>query len=109
MDAPHQVGTASKSIDLTNALFPWDSVVPCYLRMPNSEYLYLPCFTSEDKLRTLMTQVGITGYTIKKIEDGPEFMTSFNVPEASNIKVILDPHFVDGGRVRFLQVTPNVN
>lgn len=109
MDAPNPVGTASKSIDLTHALFPWDGESPCYLRMPDSEYLYLPCFTSAEKLRAMMDQVGITGYTIKQIDDGSEFMTSFNVPEAKDIKVILDPHFVDGGKVRFLQVSSSAN
>lgn len=106
---PHRTSKPLESVNLTHALFPWDGEFPCYLSMPDSEYLYLPCFTSADKLRAMMDQVGITGYTIKHIDDGPEFLTSFDVPEAKNVKVILDPHFVDGGKVRFLQVSPSAN
>lgn len=94
---------------LTGTLFPWEGGLPCFLRIPGSEYEYLPCFTSADKLHEMMAIVGITGYTIKQVEDGPEFLTSFDVPEARNIRVILDPHFVEGGRLRFFQVAPSAS
>jgi hypothetical protein len=56
-----------------------------------------------------MSQLGITGYTIKHINDGNEFMSSFDVPEAKDIRVILNPHIIEGGKVRYTLVTPNAN
>lgn len=77
--------------------------------MPESEYLYLPCFTSVELLEEMMSRVGVTGYTIKKVIDGAEFMNSFMTQEAKDIRVILDPHFIEEGRVRFQQVIPTQN
>ena len=107
---PHRVeGTPEKEVTLTGTLFPWDGDQPHYLMMPGSDYRYLPCFTSADKLREVMDRVGVSNYTIKQVEDGPDFLTSFDVLEAANVRVILDPYFVAGGRVRFTQVAPNVS
>jgi hypothetical protein len=108
MPEPHQVGPV-KSVDLTRALLPWDGTKPHFLRMPDSEYLYLPCFTSLDKLQDMMNLVEITGYTIKQVDDMTEFLGSFSSIEADGIKVILDPHYVGDGKVRFTQVTSSAN
>ena len=101
---PHPIGTGSKSIDLTGALFPWEGEQPVFMRMPGSSYLYLPCFTEVDKLRLIMARIGVFSYSVKQIEDGPDFLTSFDVPGAEDIRVILDPHFLEDGKVRFTQV-----
>lgn len=39
---PHRTGKPFLSVILIHALFPWDGESPCYLGMPDSEYLYLP-------------------------------------------------------------------
>lgn len=98
-----------KSVSLTGTLFPWDVDQPHFLRMPESHYRYLPCFTDVDKLKAMMARVGIFEYSIKKVEDGREFLTSFEVQGAEDIRVILDPHFIAGGKVRFTQVTQDSN
>jgi hypothetical protein len=51
-----------------------------------------------DKLRDMMSRLDIRDYTIKQVDDGPDFLTSFDVPEASDIRVILDPYCIEGGR-----------
>ena len=107
---PHRVeGTSEKSVSLTGTLFPWDGDQPHYFRMPGSNYLYLPCFTDADKLRDMMDRLHIQRYTIKQVNDGPDFLTSFDVLGAEHIKVIIDPHFIEGGKVRFTQVVPNAS
>lgn len=87
-------------VNLTGALLPWDTIKdqPCFLRMPDSEYFYLPCFTSIDQLRAMMGQIGVTEYRVKQVDDGHEFMSSFDVPQAKDIRVIL-----------FTQVAPTAN
>jgi len=107
---PHRVeGTTEKTVNLTGTVFPWDGTQPHFFMMPGSNYQYLPCFTDVDKLRDMMDRLHIQRYTIKQVEDGPDFLTSFDVPGAEHIKVVLDPHFIEGGRVRFTQVVPNAN
>ena len=103
MPEPHQVGTPLKSVSLTGTVFPWDGSQPHYLRMPESNYLYLPCFTDVDKLRDMMDRLHIQRYVIKQVDDGPEFLTSFDVPKAEHVRVILDPHFIGEGKIRFTQ------
>jgi len=109
MVTPSRTEAPSKPIELTNALFPWNGTTPHFLRMPDSEYLYLPCFTKVELLKEMMTRVGITDYTVKQITDGAEFMSSFSDQGSKDIRVILDPHFIEEGRVRFQQVIPNQN
>jgi hypothetical protein len=106
---PHRVGTPERSVSLTGTVFPWKDWQPVFFRMPQSDYLYIPCFTDVDKLRDMMARLNIRDYKIKQVDNGPEFLTSFDVPEASNMRVILDPHFIEGGKVRFTQVVPNAS
>ena len=103
-EAPKYVGTSIQQVHLTGTLFPWCDGMPVYLRMPGSPFLYLPCFTHESALRDVMRQAGVTFDKIKQIADGVEFMACFRVPEASNIRVILNPRYTPEGKVRYIQV-----
>lgn len=104
-DAPHPIGLP-KEVSITGALIPWDVDQPHFLTMPGSDFRYLPCFSAIEKLQTLMEALEITNYTVKQIDDGMSFLSSVSGPENQNVRVILDAHFVEGGRVRFTQVVP---
>ena len=107
---PHRVeGTPASSVSLTGTVFPWHEGQPIFLKMPESDYLYMACFTDVDKLRAMMVRLKIQDYSIKQVQDVHEFLTSFDVPEASDVRVILDPHFIAGGKVRFTQVSKDIN
>ncbi len=107
---PSLIGS-KRDVDLTGALLPWDTTKkqPCFLRMPDSEYLYIPCFTSIDQLRAMMVQIGVTEYRVKQVDDGREFMSSFDIPQARDIRVILNPRYIAPGRIRFTQVAPTAS
>lgn len=107
-DAPRSIGPL-KEVSITGALIPWDGDQPHLLRMPGSDFRYLPCFTTVEKLRALMEVLGILGYTVKQIDDGQDFMSSVSSSSAQDIRVILDAHFTEGGKIRFTQVVPSSN
>jgi hypothetical protein len=96
-------GPEPKAVDLTGCIFPWVEGAPFLCQMPGSEALYLPVFTTVEKLRAFLLRCpgGLdAGERLKKIEDGPEFFGS--VP--GEVVVIVDPWFTVAGTVRFTQV-----
>ncbi len=101
---PRLVNPFPKTLDLTGKLFPWDGVQPVLLSMPGSPSLYLPCFSSAAHLRDCMATAGIGYAGIKEIQDGPEFLSSFELEHRRTMKIIVDPYFLPNGRVRFSEV-----
>ena len=101
---PRPINNHLKVIDLTGKLIPWDEGSPVFLRMPMSEHLYLPCFSTETKLTQCLERAGIAWKNIKHIDDGQEFLKSFPCQE---IKIIIDPYWTDKGTVRFTEVKFN--
>lgn len=100
-EAPKPTGKPAAPVSLTGTLIPWSSEdQPVLLNMPGSRHFYLPCFTTEDRLREMMGRAGISFQKIKQVDDGPEFLTSVS-PSA---RVIVDPHLLENGRVRFLEI-----
>lgn len=98
-DLPRPVGKI-RPVRLTGALIPWAADdQPAVVQWPGSAQLYLPCFTSASDLIAEMAGAAIPIAKIKRIEDGPEFLSS--IP--GNIIVILDL-CTERGRVRFTQV-----
>lgn len=108
-EEPYRIpGTPVRSIELTGKIFPWDpsTAQPVLTRMGDSKAFYLSCFSKPEDLRATMTRLGITGYTIKQIQDGREFMSSIPSTYGEGpLHVILDPYPVpDGIRTRWTQV-----
>lgn len=99
--APRSTGKDPETISLDGCLIPYYAdEQPVLLNMPMSEDFYLPCFASEDELRSVMGRVGVSFDRIKQIEDGPDFLAS--IP--ASVVVITKIRFTDEGRVRFNQV-----
>jgi hypothetical protein len=98
---PKRTGAPARRVDLTGCLLPWGADdQPVFLGMPESTLVYLPCFSSALILRATFALANTSFASIKHIDDGREFLASIPLKYV----VILDPHFVDGGRVRFTRV-----
>lgn len=83
-------------------LFAWAEDQPVLLKIAGSPLFYLACFTSADNLRAMHLHLDAPFEKIKQIEDGLEFLSSFD--DHPNVIVIVDPYFTPEGRVRFVQV-----
>lgn len=97
---------------LTGKLFPWNKSTeqPVLINMPGSPYFYLPLFSSKEKLEGMLAAGRIPFDSIKHIDDGREFLTSLTEsPGWTETKVILDPYFLENGRVRFTELMLNVS
>lgn len=107
--APCATGRLPEAIELTGKLIPWYGMKahrtgqPALLSMPGSPSLYLPCFSTEEKLRIFLAEAKVPFESIKMIENGVEFLDGIREsPEP--VEVILDPYFLPNGHVRFMQV-----
>lgn len=105
-EAPKRTGKPAEELDLTGKHFPWGLGLPCFLSMPGTDALYLPCFTDPEKLCEVMAQAKAHFTGVKTIEDGPEFLSSIPTtgPGGVDVHVILDPYYTPEGKVRFKQV-----
>jgi hypothetical protein len=92
-----------EAASLAGSVAAWDGDQPVLLALPGSDALYLPVFKSEAMLRDLFDMLKLRFTSIKRVDDGNEFLSSF---AGSNVVVISDLRMVEGGRFRFLQLVP---
>jgi len=98
---PRPTGRGEAELQLTGCLLPFGADGRAVLlMMPGSVYLYLPLFTSLEKLQACLKQASVSYATVKQVVVGQEFLDS--IP--SDIVVIQDPWFTDEGKVRFMQI-----
>lgn len=109
-DAPKPTGKPAANVNLTGKLIPWMKGQPVLISIAGSRFEYLPCFSSEQQLRDFM-EGGAGGPipfgTVKQITDGREFLTSFGPEHLKVMRVILDPHAVEGGKIRWTEILPD--
>jgi hypothetical protein len=105
---PHRTGAPPRVISLTGKIFPWNPSTqqPWYIHIGETPDLYLACFSEAPALRAVMARIGVTGYTIKLIQDDFEFRSSIpsRLDAETPLHLILDPTFDDNGRSRFTQI-----
>jgi hypothetical protein len=89
----------------TSKLVPWANGSPTLLHIPGSEHFYLPCFSSEAGLRAAMQSASLPYSSVKRIDDGREFLCSIP-PSLSghSVRIVIDLRFLPDGRTRFLEV-----
>ncbi len=97
---PRPTGKPAEHCSIAGCLFPWRDEEPVLLQMPMSQHVYLPVFSDETRLRSLMIRAGVAFDEIKRIDEQDEFLVSL----PPKIVVIKDPWFTVQGTVRFLQV-----
>jgi hypothetical protein len=100
-DVPKQIGPL-KDITLTGLLMPWKAGQPSFIHMQGvgDSVFYLPLFSDEDQLRSVLARAGVDFDSIKQVDHGPEFLDS--IP--TEIIVITNLRFTDEGRVRYTEV-----
>ena len=101
-DGPQPTGRQPNLVTLTGAVFPWTGTEPVFLKLPGSPELYLPCFSSVEKLQETLEDGDIEWETIKLIQDEATFLAS--IYERPGVRVILDLHRTQEGNVRFTEV-----
>lgn len=103
-EGPRPVSPFAKHVELTGMLFPWDGVQPVLASMPGSPSFYLALFSDEERLRSFMEEAKIPFRSIKQVQDGPEFLTSFDERHRQTLKIIINPYYLPNGRVRFTEM-----
>lgn len=104
---PRSTGNPPRAVEITGKLMPWDprSEQPILFQMFGSPAYYLPCFTTEDDLRIALKGLDIQEFTIKVIQDGPDFLSGLpSIYEGQHLHVILDIVQTETGSFRFRQV-----
>jgi hypothetical protein len=92
-------------VNVSGTLLPYHNGEPVLLRFFGAGYLYLPLFSTEERLREIMARIGAPFDQIKQVNDGPDFMESLPARlDERQLQVIMDPHFLENGRIRFLQI-----
>lgn len=100
-EGPKPTGVADVKLNITGCLIPWGADnEPVLLNMIGSSSLYLPVFSSKDKLDSCLSTAGVSYVRIKVVTNGPEFMSY--IPK--EIEVVCDPWYTETGRVRFRQI-----
>jgi hypothetical protein len=93
-------------VSVTGHVLPWLDDHPVFLGMKGSEAQFLPLFSSVEKLREMMRMLDVTYHSIKKIDDGYEFIDSIprHLPSGTQIRIIIDPYLNAEGKTRFAEV-----
>lgn len=97
---PRRVSNKVLHLDLTGAIFLWREEAPVLTQLQRGGDLYLPLFSLKSNLDRFLKDYPIPYDRIKQVSDGPEFLSS--IPPG--IKVMLDPHKHENGRMRFREV-----
>lgn len=109
MLGPRPIGTPPRTIEITGHCFPWSDGQPVFASMLATSDLFLPVFSTIDKLRTMMATANIPYQSIKHIDDQRAFLDS--LPSRfgdQRLRVIVDPYFTKG-RVRFVEIMRDDN
>ena len=101
MNPPKPTGKPPESINLTGKVFAWRNEQPVLMNVTDSPHLYVACFSTVEQLQSLYERANISYDSIKSITDGDEFLDSF---EDTDIKIILNPHYTETGRIRYTQI-----
>lgn len=110
LPAPTRTTTPPVFMDLTGYLFPHrgsegDLVKPAFLGLGNSNALYLPCFSSIEKLRETMAAAGSSYAGVKQIDDGLEFLSELpRELDGHPVKIMCDPYKTEDGAIRYVEI-----
>lgn len=109
---PRRVNNRVDAVDLTGALFPWLDATelcegtPLLLELQGTNTLYLPMFTTVEKLRAELGRTNTKYDRIKQVQDGAEFLASIppTDPDGRKLRIMLDPWYTPQGTLRWREV-----
>ncbi len=93
------MATPPRIVDISGYVFPWqDDIGPALLTLDGSDDMYLPIFSTIDKLRVAATLFNIPVDRVKHIDSGNEFLDSVRHigPTGQAVRIMLDPFPNDG-------------
>lgn len=108
---PVRTSTPPVEMNLTGYLFPHkgsegDATCPAFLGLGGSNALYLPCFSTIEKLRATMEGIGATYVGVKHIDDGLVFLSELPKELGGKpIKIMIDPYTTPDGAIRYVEVS----
>ena len=89
----------------TGAFFPCDGENRVVVVMAATQRAYLPCFTTEAKLRELMERLSFPFDRVERIHDGPAFAESLGPGTGDLVlRLVLDPHLIPGPGMRWAEL-----
>lgn len=96
---------------LARHVMPFLNGQPAYVVMDETSDIFLPVFSSLDKLLATMTACGVLYDNVKKIDDQAVFLASIptQLPDGTNLRIIIDPERHDDGTIRFAEVLREEN
>ncbi len=105
-EPPRPTGKPPRQICLTGSLLafgPDDQ--PIFVRMFGSEDLFLPIFSTNERLVSMLEKLGVPWAKISSIDDEDVFLSSLPIllSETILLRVIVDPHF-EGKKILFTEV-----
>lgn len=89
-------------------LLPWRHEQPVYteIRSASENVLYVPIFSTEERLLAFMRDLGDdTPYSVKQVTDTREFASSFpdKLPDGTKMRVVVDLRR-ENGKTKFLML-----
>lgn len=103
VEGPKPVTNKKIGLNIAGNVFPMGADGrPQLVCMPGTEDLFLPTFTTVEKLRAFEAAFAMRwdDAQIKQVDDGREFVLSV----IGHFRVIVDPYRHESGAVRFLEV-----
>jgi hypothetical protein len=99
-EKPRSHVRAMSSVSLNGKVFPWHNDQPVFACLVDNPATFVPVFDDPDLLHANMRDRGIRNYTIKKIDDGLDFLASL---EEGGVRVMLNPR-QEGPKVVWTEV-----
>lgn len=100
-DTPRPTGRQA-NVQLTGCLLLWRNGQPVATRVDGSDGVYVPVFSSQEKLLLWTAEAGIQYDKIKRIDNGTEFLESLG-----NMHLMFNPHKTPEGKTRWLECRSN--
>jgi hypothetical protein len=107
---PRPVANApQRDINLTGYFFPWQDDAPVLMKLDGTGDFFLPLFSTVEKLREMVSVTAIEMDGIKRIDNGPEFLSSIPTELSTGgqrLRIMVDPHRTedDNYKTRFTEV-----
>lgn len=98
---PRYLGAEDTRVQIAGFLLCGDDKGPLTIRMPGSEDIYIPVFSTRDKLGKFADDFNLEFTTVKQILDPVAFFDGMSL---ANYKIIADPYKHENGRCRFIQI-----
>jgi hypothetical protein len=103
-EGPKETGNF-EIISLVGKYFPYNPIGVLIIRMDGSDKEYLPIFSTEEDMHTILKALGRFDYESKVITDHHEFIRILQDRNDPHIRVMVDLKY-NGGHCRYHEIDP---